>query len=121
MAQSIADGFVQCIVAADILTLEKQFSVTGQKTAVSCPGLAVKWCAVCKTVCQIEDPLFLPWNRSDWCKWLICGKIIIKNTISGAAGRSRRNIIFVFLMRLPGFIFTIFIMQKAGIRWMSGI
>ena len=71
-----------------------------------CPGLAVKWGAICETVCKVKDPLFFPWDRCNWRHWLICDKIIIKNTISGAAGRSRSNIIFIFLMRLPGFIFT---------------
>ena len=90
-AQGITDGLIQSIMASDIFALKEQFSVTGKKTAVSCPGLAVKRGTIDETVCKIKDPLFFPWDRCNWRHWLIYDKMIIKNTISGAAGRGWRN------------------------------
>ena len=54
MAQGITDGLIQSIMASDIFALKEQFSVTGKKTAVSCPGLAVKRGTIGETVCKVK-------------------------------------------------------------------
>ena len=54
MAQGITDGLIQSIMTSDIFALKEQFSATGKKTAVSCPGLAVKRGTIGETVCKIK-------------------------------------------------------------------
>ena len=73
---------------ADVFTGKKNLIFSGEKTAVRGKGNTVKRHSIGKSISHMEDPFRLPFDRSNRNRWMVRGKIIVEDMVSGAAGGS---------------------------------